>query len=155
MRSDAVMCRFFFAAKSYVQNGRDVPMLSSGGVVRTGWRAFAGCPSRPRIDRVSSKISARGSGLVRRTWVKSGSGAALRLALGRVVAAADAETSGDGEDVVCGGVQDAATISAAASTTRPRDGRSVIALRTHPAWCAVPPRGPHGDSGVGRAGGCR
>src|SRR5258706_9810754 len=126
------MCRFFFAAKSYLQNGRDVPTLSSGGVVRTGWPAFAGWPSRPRIDRVRSKISARGRGFVRRTWLMSGSGAAPRLALGRLVATADAETSGDGDDVGCGGVHDAATTSAAVRTTRPRSGRSVIALRTHP-----------------------
>jgi hypothetical protein len=43
----------------------------------------------------------------------SGSGAAVRLALGTLVAPADAETSGDGVEVVWGGVHDVATTSAA------------------------------------------
>src|ERR1700682_4785701 len=67
MRSVAVICRFFFAAKSYVQNGFEVPTLSTGGVVRTGSCAFAGTPSRPRLARGGAAKSAPGG--VRRTAI--------------------------------------------------------------------------------------
>ena len=57
MRSVAVILRFFFAAKSYVQNGFEMPTLSTGGVVRTGsvpgftWYAVSSAASRGSVTK--------------------------------------------------------------------------------------------------------
>src|SRR2546421_9961023 len=59
-RSVAVVLTFFFAAKSYVQKSCVLPMSSTGGVVRTGSKPFAGWPERPRTVRVSSNPFAYG-----------------------------------------------------------------------------------------------
>src|SRR5438045_8816524 len=60
-RRVAVVLTFFFAAKSYVQKSCVLPMSSTGGVVRTGSKPFAGWPDRPRTVRVSSNPFAYGS----------------------------------------------------------------------------------------------
>src|SRR5438045_6015146 len=60
-RRVAVVLTFFFAAKLYVQKSWTLPTASTGGVVRTGSKPFAGSPDRPRTVRVSSNPFAYGS----------------------------------------------------------------------------------------------
>src|SRR5947208_16611898 len=143
-RSVAVIRRFFFAAKSYVQNGFDVPTSSTGGVVRTGVNSFAGWPSRPRIARVSANTSATGSGLFSRACVMSGS-AAVPLPTGVSVVEALADALGEADGAVVGGVHATARAKRIASDrlTNGRTRRRGSALRrpAHP-----------GDSDAVRAG---
>src|SRR3954469_21208571 len=118
MRSVAVIFRFFFAAKSYVQNGFEVPTLSTSGVVRTGSCSFAGRPSRPRIARVNAKTSARGSGFASRAALMSGSVAARDpVGSGVPFPAVEVDPSGDGDGARAGGVHAVTMRSAAASPT--------------------------------------
>src|SRR2546421_2007746 len=70
-RSVAVVLTFFFAAKSYVQKSWRLPTSSTGGVVRTGSKPFAGRPDRPRTVRVSSNPFAYGSVFARSAAVMS------------------------------------------------------------------------------------
>src|SRR6185295_54649 len=153
-RSVAVMRVGFLTAKSYVQNGTCVPTFSTSGVARTGWNSAAGCPSRPRIRRVMSKIFASGRVFARSAAVMSADATGDALALAPALAVALALAAGDGErsGVVWSGTH-APTTTEAASRKAKRRGTITVDGTRPPAFARRPPA-RLGGTGAARGGGC-
>src|SRR6185503_991993 len=153
-RRVAVIRVGFLTAKSYVQNGTWVPTLSTSGVARTGWNSAAGCPSRPRMRRVMSKIFASGKVFARSAAVMSADAAGDALALTPALVVAVALAVGDAErsGVVWSGTHALATTTAARRTARRRGIITVDGTR-RPAFARRPPA-LLGGTGAARGGGC-
>src|SRR5437762_4544719 len=119
-RRVAVVLTFFFAAKLYVQKSWTLPTASTGGVVRTGSKPFAGSPDRPRTVRVSSKPFAYGSVFARSAAVMSSDDSVDDASGVGVLGTGVVDPVGEALGAASGGIHPASRMTSARSPTERR-----------------------------------